>query len=938
MTVPGNVNELLLRTAAGAAGGYSIERSLRFNSADSAYLSRTPASAGNRKTWTWSGWIKRAQVTNAQNLFGSTSDGYNVNYSLLYFPGTQLRFEDYSASSLRCQIRTTQVFRDPSAWFHVVLAVDTTQATSTNRVKVYVNGTEVTDLSQTTYPSQNTDLFINSTNGHHISYSSSGVDGYLADIYFIDGSALTPSSFGETDATTGVWVPKAPTGLTYGTNGFHLDFADNSSAAALGYDAAGSNDWTVNNLSVWNGGTKMYSVAAFSNSLGYGFTTPGYLPAQSFDGSLTTFAGNNNGGGTNTWTAQSTITVTSSLRVYVATGAFPSGTTWSVNGVSQGSTSNGWLTATGISTPYTLSTVSNTLGSTATGAFFAAIEVDGSILVDITNPGNDSLRDSPTNGTASTGGDAGGVTVGNYCTINPLGVSANTPTISDGNLQMTLGSQQAARLGTIGVTSGKWYWEIVYTAATAFDGMVGVARQAHNLSNYVGSSSDSWGYYYNGVKYNAGSATSYGSSWTTGDVIGVALDMDNLALYFSKNGTWQNSGVPTSGASKTGAAYTNLSGEIFPALNAYGGTQVANFGQRAFAYAAPSGYKALCTANLPAPTIVKPSTVMDVVLYTGTGSALTPTSTLGFNPDLVWIKGRSGATDHAWYDAVRGVEKRLESNTTDVEVTSDGGVTAFNSAGFSVGTLAQVNTNSVTYAGWCWDAGTSNATNTSGTITSTVRANISAGFSIVTYQGNATSGATFGHGLGVTPHMVIIKSRSAPAASWIVWHRSASTANDHYLVLNTTAAVNTNSVLFQNVGSSVVTIGSADNVNTTVSPGNVAYCWAPVAGYSAFGSYTGNGSSDGPFVATSMRPRWIMLKRTDTTSNWTIIDTAREGYNVDNDPLYPNLSDAEGTTDLADILSNGFKLRSTDASVNASSGTYVYVCFAESPFQYARAR
>jgi hypothetical protein len=326
---------------------------------------------------------------------------------------------------------------------------------------------------------------------------------------------------------------------------------------------------------------------------------------------------------------------------------------------------------------------------------------------------------------------------------------------------------------------------------------------------------------------------------------------------------------------------------------------------------------------------------MDVALWSGNGSARSITG-LGFNPDLVWIKGRSGTTDHALYDSVRGATLDLVSNSTAAETTQTQGLTAFNSDGFSLGTLAKVNTSTATYAGWAFDAGSSTVTNTAGTITSQVRANPSAGFSILTYTG-ATNSSTIGHGLGVAPSLIINKSRGG-VGQWVIYH--AALGYNYYGGFSTAAFVNNIAAWKTAPTSSVYTIGSAAEapILNTTGETYVSYCFAPVSGYSAFGSYTGNGSADGPMVFTNMRPRWIMLKRTDTTSNWTIIDTAREGYNVDNDPLYPNTADVEGTADLADILSNGFKLRSIDASVNASAGTYIYACFAESPFALARAR
>jgi hypothetical protein len=300
----------------------------------------------------------------------------------------------------------------------------------------------------------------------------------------------------------------------------------------------------------------------------------------------------------------------------------------------------------------------------------------------------------------------------------------------------------------------------------------------------------------------------------------------------------------------------------------------------------------------------------------------------------VWIKGRSGATDHALYDAVRGTTKDLVSNSTAAETTQSTGLTAFNSDGFSLGALAKLNTTSATYAAWCWDAAGSDSTNTAGSITSTVRANASAGFSVVTFTGNGATNATVGHGLGVTPAMIIAKNRNTTNA-WAVWFTGFS-ANE-YLVLNSTGAKATFSTEWGSTPTSTV-IGVADASVNGNGNGIVAYCFAPVSGYSNGFSYTGNGSTDGSFVYLGFRPRLVLLKCSSTTGNWTLVDTAREGYNVDNNPLYPNLSNAEGTTDLLDITSNGFKLRTTDASVNSSGATYIGFAWAENPFSIARAR
>jgi hypothetical protein len=325
---------------------------------------------------------------------------------------------------------------------------------------------------------------------------------------------------------------------------------------------------------------------------------------------------------------------------------------------------------------------------------------------------------------------------------------------------------------------------------------------------------------------------------------------------------------------------------------------------------------------------------MDVALYTGNGSTQT-ISGLGFSPDLVWIKARSAAYNHELYDTVRGALQYLSSSTTSAESTLANSLTAFGSDGFSVGSQVGSNGSGTTFAAWTWDAGSSTVTNTAGSITSSVRANATAGFSVVT--GNFPSGdssGTIGHGLGVKPGLIFLKSR-ASAEDWFV-HHSALAANQA-LLLNSTAAIQTSTAYWNNQlpTSTVFSIGGA------LSNGNfVAYCFAPVAGYSSAFSITGNGSTDGPMCYLGFRPRLIIYKRTDTSGdNWFLHDTARNTYNVLTGRLFPNTSGAESTNiNVMDVLSNGFKLRTNDTSWNASSGTYIGFAWAESPFNYARAR
>jgi hypothetical protein len=693
------------------------------------------------------------------------------------------------------QVKTSQVFRDTSSWYHIVVSVDTTQATASNRVKIYVNGTQVTAFGTATYPSQNADTEFNNTVGHAIGRNDQGASnyfsGYLADIYFIDGQALTPSSFTETDATTGQLIPLAYTG-SYGTNGFHLEFSDNSgtTSTTLGKDSAGSNNWTPNNFSVSSGA------------------------------------------------------------------------------------------------------------------------------------GNDSLVDVPVNGDQTDTG-VGGEVRGNYCVLNPLDKSS-VATLSNGNLDVSTSATHGLAVASIMVSSGKYYAEYVATTLNAGNGLVGVCNPLASRTSYLGGTTGGVGYGFGGDKWVDGSNTGGLTSATTGDVIGIALDKDNNEVKFYKNNTL----ILTQTGLNSSQPYTFAMGHSSNA-----GT--FNFGQRAFAYTAPSGFKALNTANLPAPLVTKPSTVMDVVLYTGTGSALTPTSTLGFNPDLVWIKSRSAATDHALYDSVRGVEKRLESNNTDAEVTSDGGVTAFNSAGFSVGTLAQVNTSSATYAAWTWDAGTTTDTNnTAGSITSSVRANATAGFSVVSVPGYTYPTKTAGHGLGVEPHFIITKSRGV-SNPWIIYHKSAG-ANT-YFQFDTGAGYTGVSGVWSGVSSTVFPLNSGVNQQTDI----IAYCFAPVVGYSSFGTYVANNSADGPFVYLGFRPKFVMVKCYDSTSGWGIYDSARGSYNTIGDTLLADSANQENNPDYGniDFLSNGFKIRSGSGYyINNTPDDFIYCAWAESPFNYARAR
>jgi len=340
-------------------------------------------------------------------------------------------------------------------------------------------------------------------------------------------------------------------------------------------------------------------------------------------------------------------------------------------------------------------------------------------------------------------------------------------------------------------------------------------------------------------------------------------------------------------------------------------------------------------------TIKKPSDYFNTVLYTGTGAEQS-ISSLDFSPDLTWIKNRDTIDWHRLLDSVRGATKELYSNSANTEDTQAQSLKSFDSNGFTLGTLAEVNTSGENYASWSWRGSDSSAvSNTDGSITSTVSANTTSGFSIVSYTGNGSGSATVGHGLGVIPSMVIIKARTAGSANgfWYVKHKSLS--SNYNINLNTTSA--SSDVTSVSQGG----IGDLDNANTfdfasgtsgitTVNASGtdfIAYCFAEKQGYSKFGSYTGNGNSDGTFIYTGFKPAFVIYKRTNSTGSWLMYDNKRDSYNVVNLGLAPDLSNAEDVTtnDEHDFLSNGIKMRNTGGGINASGGTYIYMAFADEP-------
>jgi len=778
---------------------FVIDNSLRFNDNDSAYLTRSTGTT-NKRTFTVSVWVKRTTLNARQTIWasdqntndtGDGSKGGSGNY-ISFWNNGEFYFGGFGGSF---QVRADGLQRDVSAWYHIVAQTDTTQATTNDRGKLWING-----VQQTTYTSmigQNTDVKW-ATNRIGVrsdvaNYSDSVnltayADGYIAELHVVDGQALTASDFGETDSTTGAWVPKKYTG-TYGTDGYYLDF---SNSADLGNDSSGNNnDFTPSNLAA-----------------------------------------------------------------------------------------------------------------------------------------TDQTSDTPTN---------------NFCTLNPLS-NAMGGTLSEGNLQIVSSGSDKHCFSTFGLTSGKWYFEVKDISQGGQFKVFALTDADHN--NTTPGTNQCHIIFSTGETSTSGTANSNAGAMTTGDILAVAINLDDGEVYFTKNGnidtglTAQATGISISGRKRDfrisafeSSGTPSTAGFNFgnPSFSISSGNSDEN-GYGNFEYEPPTGYLALCTNNLPNVTIADPTEYFNTVLWNGNSSTQSITG-VGFQPDFVWLKSRTNTASHRLNDSSRGVNKQLASNATDAESEFTTMLTSFDSDGFTLGDNVGINGTGYTNVGWSWKANAgSTSSNTDGTITSTVQANTTAGFSIVTYSGNGSTG-TVGHGLGAVPKLYIVKRRNGDGWSWYTYsvHKGAG----HTLYLNSTSVGDVDTTVWQNTSptSNVFYVGARDGVNG--SGGNmVAYCFAEIEGYSKFGSYTGNGSTDGAFIYTGFRPAFTLIKRTNAIQAWVLHDSARAGYiNPTDNYVYANATNVEAEDIDHDYLSNGFKIRSNFNDTNASGGTYIYMAFAEAPFK-----
>ena len=1021
------------------ATGYTITNALMLDAtADS--LTKTFSGSGNRNTYTRSFWIKRSKLGAQMKIFDTGPDGGN-NLEALYFSSSDtLYWTINDSNAVRYNYQTTQVFRDTTAWYHFVCARDTAT------VKMYVNGDEITSFATSTNAgTSNIGRWTHTDQnviGKYFLNASDFLGGYLAEIIQVDGSILTPTSFGERDSN-GVWVPIEPP-ASLGTNGFHLDFESTD----IGNDAAGSNNWTAgagsgpNNVVVdsstddsstevtlypaLDGVNTTYQQGTLSNNnktmtvssgnwSGYRINMPVtsggkiyfefVIAGNSGQGAgLTTIVGNIDQPGAGSpyvgktgnysmqresgfWTPSNAVNVPtghetgSDSSYYKCAYDDSNGKLWFGD-------ADGWYGSS-----VSDSDVANGDDNTYT---VAADDRGGKLFIycsGYTNGGNTTLRLLSTEWSSSAPSGFNALTktvtgVGNYWTLNPL---ASTDTLTNGNLSYTGAANFSSYVTAPALPmTGKWYWEIKAVGAAAisasanYDTYVGVVKTSVAIPTASHTSDSNLWVWGNpnpasdsgspaGTKYN-GSGTSLPPTSGFGDnsIIMIAVDMDNNSIWFGNDGTWAGSGTP---AGNSNAAFSNLSGQVMPFQSLYSDSATYNFGATAFAHTPPTGFKALNTANLPAPTVTKPSDHFKAIIYEGTGAELstgdTDVEALSFKPDFVWIKNRDTSDHHMLYDSVREATKDLHPSIEHAETTTAQTLKSFDANGFTLGTDDQVNTNNESYVAWCLKAGgapTTDNDNTSGAMddgavfkSGVVQSSYTpsgspsnypkkmsiashGGFSIVEYVGTGAN-ATVPHGLSRTPTFFMLKPMTQ-AHGWAGYHSAIGTGsgNDKVIRWDTTTIGDQLGDAWQNnpfANAHTITFGSQTGQNEDTIP-HIMYVWAKTPGLIGIGSYTANGSDNGPYVvvddgASGFRPAWVMTKRIDHSSgDWWITDSVRTTSNPMSKAIYIDAQPEEDADDnRIDFLSNGFKLRDDSSRRNtvvSGSNNFIYLAFAEDPF------
>ena len=891
-----------IRVGASGAGGFEVKRSLRFNDDDSAYLNRTPSSSSNRKTFTISWWFKRGNQGTIQAFFGAYDNSTSGNDS--YYFSCIISDQGINLGAWNQNwLKTNRLFRDPSSWYHCVVAYDTTQSTADNRVRMYINGVEETSFAQRNNPSQNFDLGWNfssqmQTIGRVNYLSGSGpypFDGYIAEFNSIDGLALDASYFGETDPITGQWIPKKYTG-SYGTNGFYLNFSDNSgtTATTLGKDSSGNgNNFTPNNFSV--------SAGAGNDSLEDTPTNnfPTFNPifknsSGSYEGNASLTDGN---------LAHSSVG--SETNAY-ATFALPS------------------------SGKYYWELRLSSLNTASIGIIVYSGNANRSILF---NHNGTIFQD---NASAQTG-------LSSWSSGDTIGVAY------DGDNQTLQfyrqGSSQGSALSITAFTES--YFPITrinayadinfgqrafsYTAPTGYkklcsanlpDPTILLPNKHFDTLLYTGNGSS-----------QTLSGLNFAPDWVW---IKIRSQSYDHAVFDTIRGATKDLEPNQTGAEQTRQMLTAFTSDGFSVGN---DTQANKSGDTFVAWNWDAGDTDGKTYTV---TVVDDSG--NKYRFDGFGTSAV-TLDLAEGGTYIFDQSDSSNAGHplrfsTTSDGTHGGGSEYTTGVTTAGTPGSSGAYTQIVVAASAPTLyyycsshsgmgGQVNTNS-----------TLGSSNFDGSVQSTVKVNATAGFSITKYTGTGST-ATIGHGLGVAPDVLIVKNRD-DTNSWNVYHvgnAGATPAEDFVIYLDQTSAKVNQSSNWNDTAptSSVFTVGSSNGSNGS-SDDMIAYCFSEVAGYSKFGSYTGNGNADGTFVFTGFRPAFLIIKRTDSAKNWFIHDNKREGYNPQNDYVSANISDAETNVTDLDLLSNGFKLKSTGLGHNASGGTYIYLAFSESPFKNARAR
>ena len=1038
---------------ADSGADYFIEGSLRYDNNNSQYMHRIPTTTSDRKKWTLSFWYKAGRNPYTHDVVYSARNG-NLQTNVWVGQYIRVRSENSSGTNIG-DVYINARYYDPTTWMHVVVVFDVANATTADRVKIYVNGQRESVTTSTSF--SNTNHAINTANIEHTigkeATQNDELDGFLTEFHFLDGVAKDVTDFGVED-NNGVWQPVEYTGTDYGTNGFYLKMdrgeetlfssyrtdlynkyvgvADNNAiepasgefciefwcrpdtlpSSQENYICKGGSGYNAYAIGRYGAGTNDGKLVIYGSSSGsswdvFNGETFGYVSTDVWHHLAFYRIGNNFYGAVNghvrfiktysgaIWNNGSDLFIGSDG------GDSSNADIWASNfRMVKGNSVYGTSNFTPPSSP--LTAISGT----------GVLTLQSSTFTD--NSGNGltiSTYNSPTMTSFSLGfpeciRDHSGnnnqwlpkffyLQTASY---NTQSGTKDSPTLTDedtatypsmyplqGNDQFT--SQEsgwgvycdANDYGTAATMAipktGKWYWEgrvrnnayqpnhamgIASVDVFEQDDLYDVAKTGG--LNY-GSGVYTYAYNSEGNKMTSSSTASYGDSWgSVNQFIGVAVDMDAGKIWFSKNGVWQNSGDPAAGTNAAWSIWTDK--EYVPIYHSWtaGNGMRFNFGQyrynngnNGFFYAPPTGFKKLNTYNLPDSSVIKASDYFNTVLWTGNSTADRAITGVGFQPDFVWLKTRSnGGQSHHLVDAVRGAGTNcmntIYSNLTAVEDGTGtnsslnnyyGAIESLDSDGFTVdktgnNSYQQVNNSGWTYVAWNWKANGSGVSNTDGSITSTVSANTTAGFSIVTYTGNATN-STVGHGLGVTPSMIAVKCRDN-TQNWGIWHKGLST-NAHILQFNTNNS-ELNRPNFFNSGShssSTFNLG-VDNATNDNGSDHVAYVFADVEGYSKFGSYKANGNSNGTFIYTGFKPAFVIMKNIDRGQEWIMIDSTRSGYNRMDDYLQTHNDNAEGSgANGIDMMTNGFKIRTSGDGINYASGDdFIYMAFAENPLKNAR--